>query len=153
MSTSISIRVELSLSLSLSKGKKKKGEMDRARGNTSLSLSLSPPVSFLSLLSSASSTTIVHFFPFLFPFTTIKLSPRDPSPPAPLFPDEEAFFATSLQPPPVALPPLLSPGVEKNPPEGLSTLPRSGTTPLSANLRRRTNSSAKRRPSSVCELA
>lgn len=93
-------------------------------------------------------------FPFFFPGTTLKLSlsaslaAAAAPPPPPLGP----FFATSLHPLP--LPNFISaalPGDEKKFEPVAEPVPddKSGMIPLSASLRRRTNSSAKRRPSSV----
>lgn len=103
---------------------------------------------------------IQPLFPFFFPGTTLKFSlsaslaaaAAAPPPPPPLGP----FFATSLHPLP--LPDLISaalPGDEKNIEPVADPVPEdmSGMIPLSASLRRRTNSSAKRRPSSVWEEA
>lgn len=99
---------------------------------------------------------IQPLFPFFFPGTTLKFSLSASlaaaAPPPPLGP----FFATSLQPLP--LPDLTSaalPGEEKNIEPLADPVPEdmSGIIPLSASLRRRTNSSAKRRPSSVWEEA
>lgn len=116
---------------------------------------------------SLSTPTIHHIilliqplFPFFFPGTTLKLSlsaslaaaAAAPPPPPPL----GLFFATSSHPLP--LPDFISaalPGDEKKFEPVAEPLPddKSGMIPLSASLRRRTNSSAKRRPSSVWEEA
>lgn len=79
--------------------------------------------------------------PFFFPPTTLKAALLSS------FATGGPFFATSLHPPPLLVSFALL-GLEKP-----AVVVESGMIPRSANLRRLTNSSAKRRPSSVWDEA